>query len=84
MSALRPIAAFCKVPHSPPGKNITQQMKVTPMIAEPMLAVRTDDVLHQQEDRGADGRPDQRAGAAEHGHDQNIAGRGPIDRVRRR
>ena len=23
---------FCKLPHSPPGKNITQQMKVTPMM----------------------------------------------------
>ena len=25
--------SFCKVPHRPPGKNITQQMKVMPMMA---------------------------------------------------
>ena len=50
---------------------------------EPMLAVGADDVLHQQKHGGADRRPDQRAGAAQHGHDQNVAGRGPVHRVRR-
>ena len=24
---------FCRLPHRPPGKNITQQMKVTPIMA---------------------------------------------------
>ena len=49
----------------------------------PMLGVGADQILHQQEHAGADRGPDQRPGAAQHRHDQHVAGGAPIERVRR-
>src|ERR1700684_1132608 len=47
-----------------------------------MLTVGADDILHQQENRGAESWSDQGAGSSKHCHDEDIAGCGPVDRIR--
>ena len=50
---------------------------------QPVLGVRADDVLQQQEHRGADRGADDRAGTAEDHHDDRVAGQRPVQDVAR-